>query len=40
MRRNFLVPVPSFESFAALNAPLERRCLVRMMPSSGATQRA
>ena len=30
MRRNFLVPVPSFESFEALNAHLERRCLERM----------
>ena len=30
MRRNFLVPVPSFESFEALNAHLERRCLARM----------
>ena len=30
MRRNFLVPVPSFESFDALNAHLERRCLARM----------
>ena len=29
-RRNFLVPVPSFESFDALNAYLERRCLERM----------
>ena len=29
-RRNFLVPVPSFESFAALNVHLERRCLERM----------
>ena len=29
-RRNFLVPVPSFESFEALNAHLERRCLARM----------
>ena len=29
-RRNFLVPMPSFESFAALNAHLERRCLERM----------
>ena len=29
-RRNFRVPVPSFESFAALNAHLERRCLARM----------
>ena len=30
MRRNFLVPVPSFESFEALNAYMERRCLERM----------
>ena len=30
VRRNFLVPVPSFESFEALNAHLERRCLERM----------
>ena len=30
LRRNFLVPVPSFESFEALNAHLERRCLERM----------
>ena len=30
MRRNFLVPVPSLESFEALNAHLERRCLARM----------
>ena len=30
MRRNFLVPVPSFASFEALNAHLERRCLARM----------
>ena len=29
-RRNFLVPIPSFESFDALNAHLERRCLERM----------
>ena len=29
-RRNFLVPVSSFESFDALNAYLERRCLERM----------
>ena len=28
VRRYFLVPVPSFESFAALNVHLERRCLV------------
>ena len=30
MRRNFLVPVPSFESFDALNAYLEQRCLERI----------
>ena len=30
MRRNFLVPAPSFESFDALNAYLEQRCLERM----------
>ena len=30
MRRNFLVPIPSFESFGDLNAHLERRCLERM----------
>ena len=30
MRRNFLVPIPSFASFEALNAHLERRCLERM----------
>ncbi len=30
MRRNVLVPVPSFESFDALNTYLERRCLERM----------
>ena len=30
MRRNFLVPIPSFESFDALNACLERCCLERM----------
>ena len=29
-RRNFLVPVPSFPSFDALNAYLEERCLERM----------
>ena len=27
VRRNFLVPVPSFQSFDALNAHLEQRCL-------------
>ena len=30
VRRNFLAPAPSFESFDALNAHLERRCLERM----------
>ena len=30
VRRNFLVPVPSFASFQALNAHLEGRCLNRM----------
>ena len=30
MRRNFLAPIPSFDSFDALNAHLERRCLARM----------
>ena len=30
VRRNFLVPISSFESFDALNAHLERRCLERM----------
>ena len=30
MRRNFLAPTPSFESFETLNAHLERRCLARM----------
>ena len=29
VRRNFLVPIPSFESFDTLNATLERRCLER-----------
>ena len=29
-RRNFLVPVPRVESFEALNAHLEQRCLERM----------
>ena len=29
-RRNFLVPIPSFPSFDALNAYLEERCLERM----------
>ena len=30
VRRNFLVPIPSFASFEALNAHLEGRCLERM----------
>ena len=30
VRRNFLVPLPSFQSFDALNAHLEERCLERM----------
>ena len=30
VRRNFLVPIPSFDSFDALTAHLERRCLERM----------
>ena len=30
MQRNFLAPIPSFDSFDALNAHLERRCLARM----------
>ena len=30
MRRNFLVPMPSLESFTALNAHLEQPCLERM----------
>ena len=30
VRRNFLVPVPSFEGFEELNANLERQCLKRM----------
>jgi transposase len=29
-RRNFLVPIPTFASFAELNAHLERRCLERL----------
>ena len=39
VRRNFLVPVPSFESFDALNAHLERRCLERMDRKRGNTRR-
>ena len=30
VRRNYLVPIPSFESYEALNAYLEERCLGRM----------
>ena len=30
VRRNFLVPIPEFDSFEALNAHLEDRCLERM----------
>jgi transposase len=30
VRRNFLVPIPSFESFEALNAYLEEQCLKRL----------
>ena len=30
VRRNFLTPVPSFDSFQALNAHLKQRCLARM----------
>ena len=30
VRRNFLAPVPSFQSFDALNAHLEERCLARI----------
>ena len=30
VRRNYLVPIPSFESYEALNAYLEKRCLGRM----------
>ena len=30
VRRNYLVPIPSFESYEALNAYLEERCLERM----------
>jgi len=30
VRRNFLVPIPSFESFEALNAYLEEQCLNRL----------
>ena len=30
VRRNYLVPIPSFESYEALNAYLEERCMERM----------
>ena len=36
-RRNFLVPVPRVESFEALNAHLEQRCLERMDARYGDT---
>ena len=40
MRRNFLVPIPSFESFEALNACLERAAAWSgWTPSSGVTRR-
>ena len=39
LRRNFLVPVPSFDSFDALNAHLEQRCLERMGSSAAGTTR-
>ena len=38
-RRNFLVPIPRVDSFAALNAHLERRCLERMDAVLRATPR-
>ena len=38
-RRNFLVPIPSFESFDALNAHLEKHCLERMDDRLGAIRR-
>ena len=39
VRRNFLVPIPVAESFAALNAHLEARCLERMDANCGDTPR-
>ena len=39
VRRNSLVPVPSFESFDALNAYQEQRCLSEWTPSSGDIRR-
>ena len=38
LRRNFLVPVPSFESFEALNAHLEQRCLEQRGARRGYTE--
>ena len=39
-RRNFLVPIPSFDSFEALNAHLEERCLeIGWRRGSGDTPR-
>ena len=37
-RFNFLVSIPSLETFDALNAYLERRCLERMDPFPGTIQ--
>ena len=39
VRRTFLVLVPSFKSFDALNAYLERRCLSGWTASSGDIRR-
>ena len=38
-RRNFLVPIPSFASFDALNAYLEERCLERAGETAARTRR-
>ena len=38
-RRNFLVPIPSSESFEALNVYLDRRCLERMDATAPGTLR-
>ena len=38
-RRNFLVPIPAVESFQALNAHLEGRCLSGWTPCCGDTPR-
>ena len=39
VRRNFLVPIPSFESFDDLNSHLEERCLERMEAKLRGTHR-